>query len=256
MGKQAMGTPGTALKYRDDNKMYLLQTGQTPIVRSPLYNEYGLDNFPNGMNAVVAVISYTGYDMDDAMIINKSAWERGFAHGSIYKSEVLGWKNERGKESTLRYKFGFDKDFDRPRIEQVLNHYHEKEISVDVPRKPVKPELENGLDEETFERNNAAMAKYEAEMETYKFALSVYKDQIAEIKKELRYELQRINKSISADWFEFIDSDGYAAVGTELKYGCPMAVYKEINGNDYKVFKYKSTEKAYVEDVRLLRKLL
>lgn len=89
MSKQAMGTPGTSIRYRTDNKTYRLQTGQTPIVRPPLYNEYGLDNFPNGMNAVVAVISYTGYDMDDAMILNKSAHERGFAHGTIYKTKVI-----------------------------------------------------------------------------------------------------------------------------------------------------------------------
>ncbi|KAH0122856.1 beta and beta-prime subunits of DNA dependent RNA-polymerase, partial [Aureobasidium melanogenum] len=36
MGKQTMGTPGTALKYRTDNKSYRLQTGQTPVVRPPL----------------------------------------------------------------------------------------------------------------------------------------------------------------------------------------------------------------------------
>lgn len=56
MGKQSMGTPGTASAYRTDNKTYRLQTGQTPVVRPPLHNEYGLDNFPNGMNAVVAVM--------------------------------------------------------------------------------------------------------------------------------------------------------------------------------------------------------
>ncbi|KAK5188184.1 DNA-directed RNA polymerase I subunit RPA2, partial [Cryomyces antarcticus] len=89
MGKQSMGTPGTAIRYRTDNKTYRLQTGQTPVVRPPLHNEYGLDNFPNGMNAVVAVISYTGYDMDDAMILNKSAHERGFGHGTIYKTKKL-----------------------------------------------------------------------------------------------------------------------------------------------------------------------
>ena len=89
MSKQTMGTPGTSLRYRTDNKTYQLQTGQTPIVRPPLYNEYGLDNYPNGMNAVVAVISYTGYDMDDAMILNKSAHERGFAHGTIYKTKII-----------------------------------------------------------------------------------------------------------------------------------------------------------------------
>ena len=89
MAKQTMGTPGSALRYRTDNKTYRLQTGQTPVVRPPLYNEYGLDNYPNGMNAVVAVISYTGYDMDDAMIVSKSAHERGFAHGTIYKTKLI-----------------------------------------------------------------------------------------------------------------------------------------------------------------------
>lgn len=99
MGKQTMGTPGTTLSFRADNKAYMLTTGQTPLVRPPLHNEYGLDNFPNGTNAVVAVISYTGYDMDDAMIINKSSHERGFGHGSIYKTKILDLEDKAGTSS-------------------------------------------------------------------------------------------------------------------------------------------------------------
>ncbi|KAG9247921.1 hypothetical protein BJ878DRAFT_116965 [Calycina marina] len=109
MGKQSMGTPGTATRYRSDNKTYRLQTGQTPIVRAPLHNDYGFDNFPNGMNAVVAVISYTGYDMDDAMIINKSAHERGFGHGTIYKTKKIDLsEGQRSRSITYMKKaFGF-----------------------------------------------------------------------------------------------------------------------------------------------------
>lgn len=102
MGKQAMGTPGTSLRYRTDNKAYRLQAGQTPIVRPPLYNEYGLDNYPNGMNAVVAVISYTGYDMDDAMILSKSAHERGFGHGTIYKTKIVRLEESGAKAKSVR----------------------------------------------------------------------------------------------------------------------------------------------------------
>jgi DNA-directed RNA polymerase I subunit RPA2 len=102
MGKQSMGTPGTAIRYRTDNKTYRLQTGQTPIVRAPLHNDYGFDNFPNGMNAVVAVISYTGYDMDDAMIINKSAHERGFGHGTIYKVKKYDLEEGAAKSRSTR----------------------------------------------------------------------------------------------------------------------------------------------------------
>ncbi len=109
MGKQTMGTPGTALRYRTDNKSYRLQTGQTPVVRAPLHNEYGFDNFPNGTNAVVAVISYTGYDMDDAMILNKSAHERGFGHGTVYKTKKISLKDDsRSRSAKMVTKlFGF-----------------------------------------------------------------------------------------------------------------------------------------------------
>lgn len=107
MGKQSMGTPGTALRYRTDNKTYKLQTGQTPIARAPLHNEYGFDNFPNGMNAVVAVISYTGYDMDDAMIINKSAHERGFGHGTIYKTKKIELEEKKQSVKRIKKLFGF-----------------------------------------------------------------------------------------------------------------------------------------------------
>lgn len=110
MGKQTMGTPGVALRHRSDNKLYRLQTGQTPIVKANLYDDYGMDNFPNGTNAVVAVISYTGYDMDDAMIINKSADERGFGYGTVYKVEKvnLGQSRRRGEPITQHFGIGDD----------------------------------------------------------------------------------------------------------------------------------------------------
>lgn len=110
MGKQTMGTPGVALAHRSDNKLYRLQTGQTPIVKANLYDDYGMDNFPNGMNAVVAVISYTGYDMDDAMIINKSADERGFGYGTIYKVEKIDLSMSRRKGDPISQHFGFGDD--------------------------------------------------------------------------------------------------------------------------------------------------
>uniref|UniRef100_A0A8C9R8U0 DNA-directed RNA polymerase subunit beta n=1 Tax=Scleropages formosus TaxID=113540 RepID=A0A8C9R8U0_SCLFO len=89
MGKQTMGFPLHSYRERTDNKLYRLQTPQSPLVRPYMYDYYNMDNYPVGTNAVVAVISYTGYDMEDAMIINKASWERGFAHGCVYKTELL-----------------------------------------------------------------------------------------------------------------------------------------------------------------------
>ncbi|KAL5280678.1 POLR1B family protein [Megaselia abdita] len=89
MGKQTMGTPCLNWPVQAGNKMYRLQTPGTPLFRPVHYDNIGLDDFAMGTNAIVAVISYTGYDMEDAMIINKSAYERGFAYGSIYKSQFI-----------------------------------------------------------------------------------------------------------------------------------------------------------------------
>ncbi|KAG2440977.1 hypothetical protein HXX76_003830 [Chlamydomonas incerta] len=96
MAKQTMGTPGQATAHRTDTKVYRIQTPQAPICRTIRYAEYKMDEFPNGTNAIVAVLAYTGYDMEDAMILNKSAVERGLAHASLYKTECVNLKEERG----------------------------------------------------------------------------------------------------------------------------------------------------------------
>lgn len=69
-GKQTMGFPLHSFMDRSDNKLYRLQTPQSPLVRPYMYDHYNLDNYPSGTNAIVAVISYTGYDMEDAMVRN------------------------------------------------------------------------------------------------------------------------------------------------------------------------------------------
>merc|ERR1719498_613163 len=72
-----------------DNKVYKIQNPQKPIVRTEMYNEVNMDTHPQGTNAVVAVIAYTGYDMEDSMIINKMSFERGFGHGIVYKTKII-----------------------------------------------------------------------------------------------------------------------------------------------------------------------
>ncbi|XP_045539840.1 DNA-directed RNA polymerase I subunit RPA2 [Papilio machaon] len=93
MGKQTMGTPIHTWGTNAETKLYRLQTPATPLFRPTHYDNIGLDDYPCGTNAIVAVISYTGYDMEDAMIINKSAYERGFAAGFVYKSDFVELKH-------------------------------------------------------------------------------------------------------------------------------------------------------------------
>uniref|UniRef100_A0A8B9VX25 DNA-directed RNA polymerase subunit beta n=1 Tax=Anas zonorhyncha TaxID=75864 RepID=A0A8B9VX25_9AVES len=103
MGKQTMGFPVYNYRDRSDNKLYLLHTPQSPLVRPRMYDFYSMDSYPVGTNAIVAVISYSGYDMEDAMIVNKSSWERGFAYGSVIKMESidLSLKANRGDDNLV-----------------------------------------------------------------------------------------------------------------------------------------------------------
>ncbi|KAL4221906.1 DNA-directed RNA polymerase I subunit RPA2 [Mactra antiquata] len=102
MGKQTMGVPVHSLNYRSDNKLYKIQTPQTPMVRPTKYDLFDMDSYPLGTNAVVAVVSYTGYDMEDAMVINKSSFQRGFGHATVYKTECINLldKLKSGHDST------------------------------------------------------------------------------------------------------------------------------------------------------------
>uniref|UniRef100_A0A915KBH9 DNA-directed RNA polymerase n=1 Tax=Romanomermis culicivorax TaxID=13658 RepID=A0A915KBH9_ROMCU len=102
MGKQTMGVPVHRLEKRIDNKLYRLQTPQSPLVRPQAYDDYGVDEYGLGTNAIVAVISYTGYDMEDSMVINKTSYERGFAQASVLKCEriklIQSGKRSKGAE--------------------------------------------------------------------------------------------------------------------------------------------------------------
>ena len=74
--------------------------------RNSNYGAYALDEYALGTNAVVAVISYTGYDMEDAMIVNKMSLERGLAHASLHITVTVDLNVLRRKGEPLAHRFG------------------------------------------------------------------------------------------------------------------------------------------------------
>ncbi|KAI5125403.1 DNA-directed RNA polymerase I subunit RPA2 [Nematocida parisii] len=93
MAKQSMGTTPHTQKYRTDQKVYSLDYVQTPTLHTNLYAEYGLGEYPNGKNITIAILSYTGYDVEDAVILNKASVNRGFMRGCVLKTETVNFND-------------------------------------------------------------------------------------------------------------------------------------------------------------------
>ncbi|EPR58357.1 DNA-directed RNA polymerase I RPA2, partial [Toxoplasma gondii GT1] len=117
MLKQTMGTPFHSIPFRHDNKAYRLITPQRPLVRTEDYRRFDFDDYPSGVNAVVAVMCYTGFDMEDAMILNKGSMERGAFHGCVYKSKVIDAAPASARAGAAsQYTFGNVNEFGRKHI--------------------------------------------------------------------------------------------------------------------------------------------
>lgn len=85
MGKQAMGVIGYNQRNRIDTLMYNIVYPQSPMVRSKTIELTNFDKLPAGQNATVAVMSYSGYDIEDALILNKASIDRGYGRCLVYK---------------------------------------------------------------------------------------------------------------------------------------------------------------------------
>ncbi|GAB1598909.1 DNA-directed RNA polymerase III subunit RPC2-like [Argonauta hians] len=87
MGKQAMGTIGYNQRNRIDTLLYLLCYPQAPLVKSKTIELINFDKIPAGQNAIVAVMSYSGYDIEDALVLNKASLDRGFGRCLVYRKQ-------------------------------------------------------------------------------------------------------------------------------------------------------------------------
>uniref|UniRef100_A0A915HX80 DNA-directed RNA polymerase subunit beta n=1 Tax=Romanomermis culicivorax TaxID=13658 RepID=A0A915HX80_ROMCU len=86
MGKQAMGTIGYNQRNRIDTLMYLICYPHKPMVKTRTIEITNFDKIPAGQNATIAVMSYSGFDIEDALVINKASLDRGYGRCLVYKN--------------------------------------------------------------------------------------------------------------------------------------------------------------------------
>lgn len=85
MGKQAIGAIAYNQFTRIDTLLYLMVYPQKPMVTTRTIELVKYDKLPAGQNAVVAVMSYSGYDIEDALVLNKASCDRGFGRCQVFK---------------------------------------------------------------------------------------------------------------------------------------------------------------------------
>ena len=86
MGKQAVGTYMSNFNNRIDTMGHVLNYPQAPIVRTRLGKYTHTDTLPSGVNAIVAIMTYTGFNQEDSVMLNQSALDRGMFTSTYYKS--------------------------------------------------------------------------------------------------------------------------------------------------------------------------
>ena len=82
--KQAVSVYHTNFQMRMDKMGVILNYGQIPLLKTRYLEYFNKEEQPYGVNAIVAIMSYTGYNVEDAILINSAAIERGLFRTTYY----------------------------------------------------------------------------------------------------------------------------------------------------------------------------
>ena len=119
MGKQAMGVYTTNYKARLDTMAHILNYPQKSLISTRIMRYFHNDSIPNGLNAIVAIATYSGYNQEDSIIMNKSSIDRGLFRSTFFRT----YKDEEKRNQSS----GEEEKFCKPNLKETqgmrLNSY-------------------------------------------------------------------------------------------------------------------------------------
>ena len=86
--KQALGIYATNYRNRMDNKGQILHYTQRPLIKSKLSKYINFENLPHGINALVAIGCFSGYNQEDSIIFNLDSVKRGLFRSTKFLEHI------------------------------------------------------------------------------------------------------------------------------------------------------------------------
>jgi DNA-directed RNA polymerase II subunit RPB2 len=103
--KQAVSIYNTNFQNRIDKMGVVLNSGQIPLVKSRYLDYVTKEQHPYGENAIVAIMCYNGYNVEDALIFNESALKRGLFRTTYYNMYEAHEESNKNKRSMTSRRF-------------------------------------------------------------------------------------------------------------------------------------------------------
>ena len=103
--KQACSVYHTNYQVRMDKTAVVLSSGQIPLVKSRYLDYINKEENPYGENTIVAIMCYTGYNVEDAILINEGALKRGLFQTTYYTTYETHEEISKGSEETTEKTF-------------------------------------------------------------------------------------------------------------------------------------------------------